>query len=435
VYGTSAGDFLRGSAATSTYVHLRGLAGDDTIDGAGNIHNIVDYTDSPTKVFVDLAGATASDGFGTTDKLLNVVRVHGSNFNDTLLGGATDDAFEVTDLGAHYVDGRGGFNTVRYVSGAWHGISNIVIDLGTTSVAGGGYQGTIVKPNGVTDTLLNINGAFSDQGDDTILGSPGDDVLGGESGNNYLDGRGGYNTVNYRDYYDLQPTHGVNLNLAAGTATNPWGGHDTLVHIHGVVGTAFDDTISGGLGDDTLDGGAGTNTVIFSGLRAGFLAALSGTTLTVQDLNGTGGIDTLLNFQVFVFSDATYDRAGLLASNGAPGNGGGSTGGGTTPPTTTGTVFTFNAVADSPKAAPATIAWQAGDQIDLSHVLLTGVGHPASLHWAGVDPADQAKAYGVWEWGDGSGTLRADVDGDGMADMSFILQGAPLLAARDFVLA
>ena len=94
-----------------------------------------------------------------------------------------------------------------------------------------------------------------------------------------------------------------------------------------------------------------------------------------------------------------------------------------------GTVWDFNAVTDSPKYAPRTLDWHAGDRIDLSDVPLAGAGHPASLHWAGVDPAG-SKAWGVWEWGDGSGTLRVDVDGDSTADMSIVLRGRAAAGGR-----
>ena len=91
------------------------------------------------------------------------------------------------------------------------------------------------------------------------------------------------------------------------------------------------------------------------------------------------------------------------------GTGTGNTGGG-------GTVWDFNAVTDSPTYAPRTLNWQAGDRIDLSDVPLSGAGNPGVLHRAGVDPGGPVKAWGVWEWGDGSGTLRVDVNGDSSAE-------------------
>jgi len=102
-------------------------------------------------------------------------------------------------------------------------------------------------------------------------------------------------------------------------------------------------------------------------------------------------------------------------------------------PATGGAVFDFNAVEDSPKWAEQTIDWAPGDKIDLSDIPLVGAESPATLHWAGIDPEGGIKAYGVWSWGDGSGTLRVDVDGDRLADMSIVLRGDPSLTEADFV--
>jgi hypothetical protein len=125
--------------------------------------------------------------------------------------------------------------------------------------------------------------------------------------------------------------------------------------------------------------------------------------------------------------------AALAGGGAVAGNtGGGNTGSGTSSPG--GTVWTFNALADSPTYAPVTLDWRDGDRIDLSALPLSGAGRPGALHWAGIDPED-SKAWGVWEWGDGSGTLRVDLDGDSSADMSILLRGAPLLGAGDVILA
>lgn len=134
--------------------------------------------------------------------------------------------------------------------------------------------------------------------------------------------------------------------------------------------------------------------------------------------------------------------AGTVAAlaGGTGGTGGESPGGespgGEDPGTPSGgTVWDFNAVSDSPKDAPLTLDWRAGDRIDLAGVPLAGADNPGTLHWAGIDPDGPVKAWGVWEWGDGSGTLRVDVDGDSSADMSIVLRGAPVLGAGDLIFA
>src|SRR4051812_47387994 len=106
------------------------------------------------------------------------------------------------------------------------------------------------------------------------------------------------------------------------------------------------------------------------------------------------------------------------------------TGAETLPGTSGADMFRYDAQADSTTSASDLITFNhaQGDIIDLSSMVLTGTGHPTALHWAGVDPS-AGKAWGVWEWGDGSGTLRVDLNGDSVADMNIILRGAPTLVA------
>ena len=90
-------------------------------------------------------------------------------------------------------------------------------------------------------------------------------------------------------------------------------------------------------------------------------------------------------------------------------------------------VFHIASVEASAKTDQDTIeGFGAGDLISFSGIALKGAGAPTTLHWAGVEP-DSGKAYGVWQWADG--TLRADINGDSMADISVDMQGHMLTAA------
>lgn len=93
-------------------------------------------------------------------------------------------------------------------------------------------------------------------------------------------------------------------------------------------------------------------------------------------------------------------------------------------------VFHIGSINASPTSAADTIAsFGAGDKVSFAGISLTGAGHPDMLHWAGVEPS-AGKAYGVWQWADG--TLRADVTGDSMADISVDMRGH-MLSAGDLV--
>ncbi|WP_431271968.1 hypothetical protein [Dankookia sp. P2] len=99
-----------------------------------------------------------------------------------------------------------------------------------------------------------------------------------------------------------------------------------------------------------------------------------------------------------------------------------------------GRVWTFDAVADSPKYAAVTLDWEAGDRIDLSGVPLSGSDRPAALHWAGIDPDGPVKAWGVWEWGDGSARCASTSMATALPTCRSSCAARALLAAGDLIL-
>jgi hypothetical protein len=66
------------------------VAGYHTYDGAGG-NNTIDYSAAPSAVSVNLAANGAANGFGQNDVLHNIQNIHGSGFNDTLVGDATNN--------------------------------------------------------------------------------------------------------------------------------------------------------------------------------------------------------------------------------------------------------------------------------------------------------------------------------------------------------
>lgn len=68
-------------------------------------------------------------------------------------------------------------------------------------------------------------------------------------------------------------------------------------------GTGGNDVLRGDGGNDGLNGQAGIDTAAFGAARANFSVARSGTTVTVADRVGSGGIDTLSNVERIKFND------------------------------------------------------------------------------------------------------------------------------------
>ena len=369
VAGGAGDDVLNGEAGNDT---ISGGLGDDVIDG-GTGNDTASYADATSRVNVDLSLATRQNTLGGgQDTLLNIENLIGSSFNDdlvgdsgnnrinagagddTLDGGAGDDALfgeAGNDMlhggsGNDSLDGGAGNDTATYADAT----SRVAVDLALAT-----RQDTL---GAGLDTLSNIENligsAFDDTlagdggnnridagaGDDTINGGAGNDVLNGEAGNDLLsgglgddmlDGGAGTDTASYAD-----ASSRVTVNLSLTSQQNTLGaGLDTLSNMENLIGSAFndtltgdgadnridagagDDTISGGAGDDVLNGEAGNDTIsggsgddlIDGGSgsdTASYADALSRVTvdlgLTTRQNTLGAGLDTLSNIENLIGS-------------------------------------------------------------------------------------------------------------------------------------
>src|SRR5216683_1682370 len=216
--------------------------------------------------------------------------------------------------------------------------------LGPDSATGSGLI-QADKAVGFAKTLTIIDFTGSDHLltgthlNDALIGDASNETLIGGAGNNTLDGGGGINTADY----SAAPS-AVIVNLATGTASNGYGGNDTLANVQDVLGSAFgdtltansgtdllsggagDDTLIGGSGNDTFIGGAGNNTIVIGsgGIQtADFSAAPAAITVnftTNKITNGYGGTDTFSNIPDIIgtaFNDTYVDGPGVHTLNAA----------------------------------------------------------------------------------------------------------------------
>ncbi len=276
---------------------ILGASGAHTIDG-GPGTNTIDYSAAPAGVTVDLATGTADNGWSYTDTLTNIQNVTGSAYSDIITGDSHDNVID-GGAGSNTLNGGGGTNTLDYS----HDPASVYVDL-SSGIATNGYSGT--------DTISNFQNVIGSDHGDTIIGNSannvitggaGDDLVINGGGSNTYDGGDGTNTLSYAN----DPS-GVMVDLSTGTATNGWAGTDTITHFQNVIGSVYDDVITGnsldnvidgGAGNNTLDGGGGTNTLDYSHDPAGVIVDLSAGTAT----NGFGGTDTISNFQNVIGSD------------------------------------------------------------------------------------------------------------------------------------
>lgn len=124
-----------------------------------------------------------------------------------------------------------------------------------------GLEGNDVLNGGDgSDTLLGYSG------NDHLFGENGDDLLAGEAGHDTLDGGLGFDIASY-----YGAAIGVTVNLSITTEQDTGDGRDTLYSIEGIIGSAFNDVLTGDAnanyldgdeGNDLLNGGAGNDVLL-----------------------------------------------------------------------------------------------------------------------------------------------------------------------------
>lgn len=240
---------------------IYGLDGDDTIDGGGEFDAIA-YEASPGPVTANIATGTASgegdDTFSDIEALFGSESddvFTGSDESDDLVGhGGNDQLYGAG--GEDYIEGNAGDDLIDGGPGIYdsvgHGDSFSAVNI---DLAAGGSTGE------GTDTYTGIELAIGSRFDDTLKGDDGDNLFYGLDGNDAIDGRGGSDTMLYES-----ADRGVTASLVTGKASGE--GNDTFENLEGLVGSFFDDTLTGDGGDnllisydgdDVLNGGGGND--------------------------------------------------------------------------------------------------------------------------------------------------------------------------------
>ena len=331
VIGSAFDDRLNGDDGNNS---LAGGAGADNLDGGAG-SDTVDYSDSNAGVTVDLVAQEVSGGHAQGDRIAGIESAIGSAFNDrltgnnsdnSLAGGAGDDHLQggggADDLdgdvgndnldggagndrlhggaGADRLDGGMGADTVDYSNSD----AGVTVDLIAQQVSGGHAQGDRIAgiesvvgsafddrltgnnidnslTGGAGDDHLQGGGGADDLdgdvGNDELDGGAGNDRLHGGAGADRLDGGAGTDTVDYSD-----SDAGVTVDLVAQQVSGGHAAGDRITGIESVVGSAFDDYLTGDAGTNYLEGGAGSDTVDYS-------ASDAGVTVDLVAGEGTGG--------------------------------------------------------------------------------------------------------------------------------------------------
>ena len=148
-------------------------------------------------------------------------------------------------------------------------ISAATAAAGVTITLSGQTEGFTVTGSNNGDTLTGGSGAdtiIAGTGSDVITGGAGDDTIDGGADDDTINGESGMDTATYAN-----ASAGVTVNLSNTGVQNTVGaGNDTIINIENLIGSDFNDTltgddkaniISGGTGNDTLYGGDGNDTI------------------------------------------------------------------------------------------------------------------------------------------------------------------------------
>ena len=211
LFGWGGNDHLYGRGGDD---RLHGGAGADALDG-GPGTDIAEYFSSSGSVTVNLGTGSATGGHAQGDTFTSIEGIAGSGYGDHITGN----------------------NQINILKG-WDGYDSLYGSGGNDRLYGGHGN----------DNL------YGQEGDDELYGEEGHDNLNGGPGADRLDGGPGWDAADYAG-----SNAAVTVNLATGAVS---GGHaqgDTLIGIENVIGTSYNDTLTGNDGDNTLQGGAGSD--------------------------------------------------------------------------------------------------------------------------------------------------------------------------------
>ena len=232
---------------------IEGTTGDDVLVG----------TDA-ANTFIDSDGLDAYDGGAGTDRLNLAFRTEG-------VTAFLDEAVVDNPSAAPVQSGNFTVNP---------------LPAGTTDATA--LQESLIDIEDITGTNFD-DFLVGNAEDNVILGGRGNDLIDGVSGNDILDGGAGTDTISF-----LTSPNAVTFDLSRQRGVQDLGpGLDVILNFENVVGSQFDDTLTGDDGNNNIKGGLG-NDVIEGGMGSDRLEGGDGDDV----LGGGRGEDTFI-FRTF----------------------------------------------------------------------------------------------------------------------------------------
>jgi Ca2+-binding RTX toxin-like protein len=286
--------------------HITATTGIKTVTVEGQ--NIVYDGSSDTDLLtVKLSGPSTVINTNAGADVVTLVAV-GTSFGNsfTVDTGSGDDVIRIGDVGDGIIIGGLDSDTVDYsgiaITTGQQGTTGLKIDFSNQG------PGTQVEYGNAHHTLIGIENIIltkfadevkGDSQDNKFEGLGGNDTLVGGGGSDTLDGGKDFDTVDY----SKESGGGIKITLGGGTTTviDGTGGHDTLISIEKIIGTAKDDTLLLTSTTDTtrIDLGEGKDTVDLSNAGSGVTVSLysnkvgSLEVLNAENIIGTAGADDI----------------------------------------------------------------------------------------------------------------------------------------------
>jgi hypothetical protein len=236
-----------------------------------------------------LTGTSSVNGTGNTGN--NIIRGNNGNnilnggggFGDQLIGGLGNDTYIVTQSVFSFPG-----NPNRPIK------EDLNQGLDTIEAVASLSFGSLTLPDNVENLVVTGTDFFSASGNELA------NQITANLGNNFLDGLGGIDTVNYS--LATAANASVTISLLVGSASGG-GGFDSLLGFENVIGSTFDDTITGNdtanllrghRGKDTLTGLGGIDKFDYRVANESLLGATNNAFDRITDFNAAAGGDQLL---------------------------------------------------------------------------------------------------------------------------------------------
>ncbi len=277
-------------------------------NAASNVLNGGGGTDTVSYLYAATAGVTANlassatqaTGGSGNDKLISIENLTGSSYNDvltgnsgvnvlngsagadTLIGGDGDDIYVIDNPGDKAVETNTGSSGVDLIKS--------YLSYNLTDTDGDGSNGGNIE----NLQLMGLSAL-------NATGNALENLLYANSADNVIDGGEGIDTVSYR----YGASAGIIVSLAPLSAAQTTGGSgiDTLISIENLIGSTYNDTLSGDSAANLLDGGAGLDRLTGGNGGDTYVVDNSGDIVVETNAGSSGGVDLVQAFVSYGLTD------------------------------------------------------------------------------------------------------------------------------------